>query len=284
MKKNATKIHIFQGIGNVKRGSQNGGKMKPEPKKIVIQGLSIQEKVELHSAENAWKPGVKKGDTEIDEVAALVKKARAILNKLTPQKFEILVKKFGELDIDNKEKLEACIALIFEKALDEPGFSEAYANMCRDMQKREVGMTADGKKINFRTLLIERCQKEFFKNYMEDLDEEGHKKDMANAKTEDERKALQAAFDDKEMRARRRSMGNIRFIGELYKFRLLTGKIMHECVRRLLAMNDEESLECLCKLLRTVGKVLEEETAQHINKDVSYQFSQFFSFSSPRNL
>jgi hypothetical protein len=35
------------------------------------------------------------------------------------------------------------------------------------------------------------------------------------------------------MRARRRSLGNIRFIGELYKLKMLTGRIMHECVQVL---------------------------------------------------
>ena len=41
-----------------------------------------------------------------------------------------------------------------------------------------------------------------------------------------------------------------RFIGELYKLGMLTARIMHECVRKLLNSNpsDEESLECLCRL------------------------------------
>lgn len=48
-----------------------------------------------------------------------------------------------------------------------------------------------------------------------------------------------------------------RFIGELYKQLILTTKIMHRCVRHLLEQNDEDSLECLCKLLTTIGKDLE---------------------------
>ena len=35
------------------------------------------------------------------------------------------------LKIDNAKKLEAAIDLIFEKAVSEPNFSVAYANMCR---------------------------------------------------------------------------------------------------------------------------------------------------------
>ena len=50
-----------------------------------------------------------------------------------------------------------------------------------------------------------------------------------------------------------------RFIGELYKLGMLTARIMHECVRKLLAVDpsDEESHECLCRLVTTVGQNLD---------------------------
>ena len=44
-------------------------------------------------------------------------------------------------------------------------------------------------------------------------------------------------------------------IGELNKLEMLTARIMHECVKKLLKTNDEESLECPCRLLTTVGQV-----------------------------
>lgn len=54
---------------------------------------------------------------------------------------------------------------------------------------------------------------------------------------------------------------DIVFIGELYKEHMLTDKIMHECVfRRLLGdiKNPVEAdLEALCKLMNTIGKVLD---------------------------
>lgn len=43
---------------------------------------------------------------------------------------------------------------------------------------------------------------------------------------------------------------------------MLTEPIMHECVFKLLNSKDEESLECLCKLLRTIGKELDSEKAK----------------------
>ena len=62
--------------------------------------------------------------------------------------------------------------------------------------------------------------------------------------------------------ARRRSLGNIKFIGELFKLKMLTEAIMHDCVVKLLKNHDEESLECLCRLLSTIGKDLDFEKAK----------------------
>ena len=56
---------------------------------------------------------------------------------------------------------------------------------------------------------------------------------------------------------KRRSLGNIRFIGELFKLSMLTEKIMHECILQLLKSIDEESLECMYRLLTTVGKLID---------------------------
>jgi len=56
---------------------------------------------------------------------------RSILNKLTPQKFNQLMKQVTDLTIDTEERLKGVIDLVFEKAVDEPSFSAAYGNMCR---------------------------------------------------------------------------------------------------------------------------------------------------------
>lgn len=51
---------------------------------------------------------------------------------------------------------------------------------------------------------------------------------------------------------------------------MLTAGIMHGCIKTLLEKIEEESLECLCKLLTTVGKELESQCSdQKVNaKDV----------------
>jgi translation initiation factor 4G len=60
--------------------------------------------------------------------------------------------------------------------------------------------------------------------------------------------------------AKRKGLGLIQFIGELYKLGMLTLRIMHECVLKLLdfeGLPDESAIESLVKLLRTVGATME---------------------------
>ena len=100
-----------------------------------------------------------------DPIKILEQNFQAILNKLTPQNFDKLVAEFKMLKIDTVPKLEACVELIFEKAVDEHEFSQSYARMCEVLSGKKV--TNDGQKpMNFQRMMITRCQKEFEKDYM----------------------------------------------------------------------------------------------------------------------
>ena len=74
-------------------GGRGMGKHASTSKKPVrrINIPSSSQKVELHKSKNAWKPAVatkkKTEEQEANEIEELKKKVRAILNKLTPQKF-----------------------------------------------------------------------------------------------------------------------------------------------------------------------------------------------------
>lgn len=105
--------------------------------------MSLNDDVQLSKAENAWKPSNKKparsrgaeeaeeDDLEQSKTHEVLKQLRSILNKLTPQKFQALIQQVKELKIDTEDRLKGAIDLIFEKAILEPNFSVAYANMCR---------------------------------------------------------------------------------------------------------------------------------------------------------
>lgn len=69
--------------------------------------------------------------------------------------------------------------------------------------------------------------------------------------------AADAAEAERELKARRRMLGNIQFIGHLYKCGLLTERIIHSCIIQLLSEEEAprpDDIECLCKLLTTLGK------------------------------
>ncbi|XP_041427732.1 eukaryotic translation initiation factor 4 gamma 3 isoform X7 [Xenopus laevis] len=247
------------------RRSQPG--QRREPRKIIMN-ISVSDDIHLKKAENAWKPNVKREslpeDPDSIRTQALFRKVRSILNKLTPQMFNQLMKQVTDLTVDTEERLKGVIDLVFEKAIDEPGFSVAYANMCRCLATLKVPMAdKPGSTVNFRKLLLNRCQKEFEKDKADDDVFEKKQKDLELATTQPEEKSrLQEELEEAKDKARRRSIGNIKFIGELFKLKMLTEAIMHDCVVKLLKNHDEESLECLCRLLTTIGKDLDFEKAK----------------------
>ena len=91
----------------------------------------------------------------------------------------------------------------------------------------------------------------------------------------DERATKEAEIEEKLTKLKKRKLGNIRFVGELYKQGLISTKIMHKCIHHLIADNDsddkflawkpnpdEQDLELLCKFLQTVGLTLESKGQQ----------------------
>ncbi|XP_064157770.1 eukaryotic translation initiation factor 4 gamma 1-like isoform X4 [Anguilla rostrata] len=255
------------GMGGPRRSQQG---QRKEPRKIIAS-VSLTEDVKLNKAEKAWKPSAKKPvakekteeDPEIVKTQDLFRRVRSILNKLTPQMFQQLMKQVTELTIDTEERLKGVIDLIFEKAISEPNFSVAYANMCRCLMGLKVPTTdKPGVTVNFRKLLLNRCQKEFEKDKDDDEIFEKKQKELDAAAVEEEKQRLKEELDDSKDKARRRSLGNIKFIGELFKLKMLTEAIMHDCIVKLLKNHDEESLECLCRLLSTIGKDLDFEKAK----------------------
>ncbi|KAF0690258.1 Aste57867_18332 [Aphanomyces stellatus] len=116
----------------------------------------------------------------------------------------------------------------------------------------ELAMKAAIKLTSFKRLLVTRCQDKF--------DSSDHK--------------VAKPTDDEAIRAAKRTktlmLGNMRFLGELFKVELIAETVIQSCLFKLLGMElvvvgdtqaaqtirmpDEEDLEALCKMLATVGK------------------------------
>ncbi|XP_046976909.1 eukaryotic translation initiation factor 4 gamma 3-like isoform X5 [Vanessa cardui] len=253
------------GKGSVKLTPSSSGSSSHKP--VIHVSLSLREEVKLNQTKDAWRPTRFKKDNLTEEefkTQDLYKKFRGILNKLTPQKFDTLLDKVKTLEINTQARLEGVIDLVFEKAIDEPNFSEAYAAMCSKLSMLKVPAdNAPDQCVNFRALIISKCQNQFITNK---VDENVLKleKELAECTDPAKKKELHLQLEEENRRVRMRSVGNVRFIGELYKLKMLTAKIMVYCMTYLIEKLEEEKLECLCKLLTTIGEQVESEVKEQL--------------------
>lgn len=196
------------------------------------------------------------------------RKVKSNLNKMTPENFEKISNQILEIAAQSKDEqdgrtLRQVIQLTFEKATDEAHWAAMYAKFCKRMletmspEVKDVTITdKNGNVVSggalFRKYLLNRCQEDF---------EHGWAVEMPKPK-EGESKETAMLSDEyyKAMAIKRRGLGLVQFIGELFKLGMLTERIMHECVRKLLDFQgepDEAEIESLSKLLRTIGASLD---------------------------
>ncbi|KAF7297995.1 hypothetical protein HMN09_01020400 [Mycena chlorophos] len=222
----------------------------------------------------------------------IVRNVKSLLNKLTVEKFDSISDKIIEY-ANRSEKdvqtLHDVIQVVFQHATDQPidgvPWTEMYARLCRKMMEQispkvqDDGIkTAEGKPITggqlFLKYLLKRCQEDFERGW-------GVKEATAAIKgTEDKAQEKKVEQGGKKaadggpryldeyyaaQKAKRQGLGLIKFIGELFKLQMLTERIMHECVKKLLGNvenPEEEEIESLCKLISTVGSLLDTPKAR----------------------
>ncbi|KAL4079170.1 hypothetical protein J3A83DRAFT_4207610 [Scleroderma citrinum] len=239
----------------------------------------------LEISANRWVPtSAQRKAVDVETPEAVDRKVRSLLNKLTMEKFDPISDQIiawankSENEKDGRTLIQV-IRLVFEKATDEANWSEMYARLCRKMMEtispkvQDDGIkNSDGKPIAggqlFRKYLLNRCQEDFERGWVA----KENTARAAAAKANDDQ-AIKAANEKKgdeselyseeyyaAQKAKRQGLGLIKFIGELFKLQMLTERIMHECVKKLLGNvenPEEEEIESLCQLLRTVGQLLD---------------------------
>ena len=123
----------------------------------------------------------------------------------------------------------------------------------------------------FREYLLNRCQEVFERGWTA----KDRAVATAKAKASEDRAVMEAKEQAKEkegedalyseeyhasQKAKLQGPGPGKFTRELFKLRMLTERIMHECIKKLLSNVDnpeEEEIESLCKLLTTAGHALD---------------------------
>lgn len=287
---NSKRNHSQTGGGGGGGGGQNQGEGGKKPQ--IIISLSLNNDVKLNQAENAWRPSmtakkgkaiVEKEDTRTEEEKrddAVFKAFRVILNKLTPENFSKLSENVKALEINTQERVNACMKMVFEKAVIEPNYTSTYAVLCKEVA--QMGP----KSMDFKMIMLTHCQEHF--ETLSNLEETKQKrverlakltKAQAEKKADDDEAyaELKATLDEEERKERHRSVGIVRFIGELYKQEWIREKIIVGCIKALLKTADEEYLECLCKLLTTIGERTEK------SREIDYVWNQLREFAEGKD-
>jgi translation initiation factor 4G len=220
------------------RGPSRRAPPPPPPSEPPIEPLA--------PSANRWKPRVQEpalgpppGAGAESKLAPDVvqRKVKSLLNKLTLEKFDKITDQILEIAGQSKYEtdgrtLRQIIALTFEKATDEPTFSEMYATFCRKIMETidpsitdPAVLNKDGQPLTggqlFRKYLLNRCQEEFERGWKVNLPP----KPDENA-TGKEAELLSDEYYVA-AKAKRQGLGLVQFIGELFKLNMLIEKIMY---------------------------------------------------------
>ncbi|ORX35774.1 hypothetical protein BD324DRAFT_581987 [Kockovaella imperatae] len=265
--------------------SQRGQKRLPQDSR----GGLDPDVAPLVSTNNSWVKSRPTGDDE-GSPAYIERKVKALLNKLTAEKFDSISMQI--LEWANKSAsetdgmtLKLVIKQIFEKATDEAHWSSMYARLCRLLLERldpAITETVDGKPVSggllFRRYLIGRCQLDFEAGWKAREEaataaaakSEEDKERLAQHEREQDGSGEAAMLSDEyyaAQKAKRRGLGLVQLIGELYNMDMIGKGVIGQCFIKLLVnvqTPDEEDIESACKLLTTVGKPFEQAAPENM--------------------
>ena len=232
--------------------------------------------IKERAASNEWRPAsVKHSIAGGDEMttAVVLKTVRGLLNKMTPSKHEKLFAQIENLPIDTEERLAGVIQLFFEKAISEPFFAPTYAKMCQSLSQKAVSSSTDGEtSVSFRNLLLAQCKKEFDRDGADRIGFDEKKTEIHSAENEEKKNQLKMELQDLVDKNRRRVLGNITFIGELFRVGTISEEVIHRCIRRLITNPGEQEMEKLCVLMTTIGKDLDSSSNQNSSDVMNSHF------------
>lgn len=229
----------------------------------------------IFSKENLCKEGTFHYDPSksLDETATTIHRAKEILNKLSPQNFDKLSIQFMQIGMESEEMMSTIVELIVTKAQLEEPFCFMYADLCKKITDQWTAPGDDDSALGktFRNILLNRCQEEF------EQDREAAVQAIMD---------MELAEDDREEKLlilKHRYTGHMRFVGEIYMKDMIKANKIHLCIDLLLSSKEEEKLLCLCKLMQTVGKKLEDYETKKKRTTVADYFATITAISKDKS-
>eukprot|EP00933_Yihiella_yeosuensis_P060512 TRINITY_DN6326_c2_g1_i1.p1 TRINITY_DN6326_c2_g1~~TRINITY_DN6326_c2_g1_i1.p1 ORF type:complete len:763 (+),score=187.84 TRINITY_DN6326_c2_g1_i1:153-2291(+) len=198
-------------------------------------------KLEVGEASWAAKQRMRKNQAASDVVedAEIHRRVKALLNKLTLEKFSQIYRQLLQCGISTPAHMVILIQEVFEIATTQHHFINMYADLCVLLHENDCeNPVSEEAKYKFKKLLLTECQASFERNLTppscsEELDEE--------------ERTLQ------EIKYKTRMLGNIRFVGALLSRKILASKVLVAILEELLSDPTTEALESLAVLLTSVG-------------------------------
>ncbi|XP_045566566.1 eukaryotic translation initiation factor 4 gamma 3 isoform X3 [Salmo salar] len=195
-------------------------------------------------------------DLETVKTEEMYEQMDNILTSLTAKNFHQSMKVVSAFTIDTEDKLKGIIGSIYERAILNPTSAEVYAKVCHQLK----GLKIPGVTVNFHKLLLNQCQKGFEKDNSKILKEK--QRELDTTTEEEDRQRLREELEEAKAEGQRELLGNITFICQLFKLKMMTEGLIDYCIVKLIKDGDDDSLEGLCTILFTIGKDLDFEKNQ----------------------
>ncbi|KAM0683709.1 hypothetical protein MDAP_001284 [Mitosporidium daphniae] len=198
---------------------------------------------------------------------------------------------WSEDEDEARSLLAQVIGAFFDKAVDEPHFAPLYAGLCRVIADNPQLPEYPARKSTtdstlapvsmFRMALLHRCRAEYEKkiawsnNSASSTSLSGSISCDTTATTDKSSACVssgtevldEAEIEFTRLKTKRRVLGNIAFIGHLYKHGLLREEIILSLVQETLnaSSSDEDDLECCIQMLNSTGSKLEASSAARLD-------------------
>ena len=212
----------------------------------------------LSKSDNRWV--AVKPTSEEEQV---IKKFGLVLNIITEEKLDRLVKKVIGMNITSAVVLREMAVKTIEKAMDDSIYAKLFAKFAL---KLDIKVTPEDKPLSFTDILVPECER-LFPVLLEG-------KELQH-KIEDESKASDPEeIEYRRLKHKRHIVGFMTFIGELFNLKICPPTVLSACIESLTSQStdaaSEEIVDCVVILLQSTGPNLSTSCPDVLNKTFAH--------------